>query len=262
MASLTNEAKEEVARLLRDGRKIEAIAYLEDAFDVSPDDAKLLAEAVEREMVFSAPAAYPDAVSPTHTAAHEPSTDRAHVEQLLRANQKMEAIKYVRQRQGLHLKDALRRVEEVEREVNPNFKPARGCAGGIFKVAGVIFGLIGLLFVGGATLVIYLQSQVMVPENKVDGVVQALQPGRNGVQAPVIAYTWRGEPRTYRSETYSNPPAFTVGEAVTLYVNPNDASDVVVDTFSERWLGAVIMGVIGGVFAVLSFVFFFVSRRF
>ena len=56
----------------------------------------------------------------------------------------------------------------------------------------------------------------------------------------------------YRSNTCTNPPAFAVGEWVNLYYDPQNPSDARIDSFSQNWVGSLIVGGIGLVFLLIG----------
>lgn len=60
--------------------------------------------------------------------------------------------------------------------------------------------------------------------------------------APVVEYTFNGEIKLYRSQIFSQPPAYQLGEEVTLLINPDNPDDVVIDSFSERYFTTFIFG--------------------
>lgn len=266
--SMSQEARKEAERLLRNGQKIEALKYLADTYGVSLQESKLLVEALELEL-FSKPSTQLLAEEPNmqEEASHEDADffeddDRKEIEHLLRAKNKIEAVKWLKEKRDLGLKEALRRVEIIEREINPNAPQAgKGCATNIFLLVGGIFSLVGLILLGIGGLIYALDADIVQEPNKAQGVVTDLL--RNGnMSAPVITYTWQGKEYKYESNSYTSPSAFDYNEAVTLYVNPENPNEVVIDTFSERWLAIVILGGIGIVFAGMGLIFVFVSRRF
>jgi hypothetical protein len=106
------------------------------------------------------------------------------------------------------------------------------------------FSGVGLLLIAIAALLFYFDQRAMSLYTPVEGVVIRNQPMR-GMVRPVFRYTWQGKEELYFSTTYTNPPAFDVGEKVTLYVNPSGTNDVMVDSFSERFLAMTIVGGIG-----------------
>lgn len=256
--SMSREAKEEASRLIRQGNKLQAVKYLHDTFSISLADAKALVDALAAEIGNGPTVSSAVSSTPFTSLTLE---DKSTIEDLLRQNKKIEAVKYLHTKFNLGLKGALTHVEIIQKEIDPNFVPSRGgCALNIFRIVAFSFGFIGMLLLGIGLLIYYLDAAVVKEENKTRGVVTGLI-GSNTL-APTITYSWNGKSYTYQSTLYSNPPAFEINEEVMLYVNPQKPEEVVIDTFSERWLAIVILSAIGGVFVFLSIIFLFNSRKF
>ena len=54
--------------------------------------------------------------------------------------------------------------------------------------------------------------------------------------APVISYEIDGIPYQFTSSIYSSPPAFELNETVEIYVNKDDPSDIIINSFVNKWL--------------------------
>lgn len=266
--SMSDEARTEAERLLRNGQKIAALKYLADRYRISLEESKLLIEALETELAGQTNATLSVADQLNRTLLGTDRSllfeydDRKEIEHLLRTKGKLEAVKWLKATRDLGLKEALKRVEFVEHEVNPNAPQAgKGCALNVFMLVGGIFTLIGFILLGIGGLIYYVDADVVQDSNKTTGVVTGFLT-RRSMSAPIITYTWQGKKYQYESSSYTNPSAFDFEEEVTVYVNPTKPSEVVVDTFSERWLAIAILGGIGIVFAGMGLIFVFVSRRF
>ncbi len=113
---------------------------------------------------------------------------------------------------------------------------------GIFAFVGTIMGVIGT--------VAWLDTNRLTRDGvRTTGTVVELVGSRS--LAPVVEYqTAEGERRTYMSDVYSSPPAYDVGEAVTLWYDPKDPHEVVLSGLS-RWFLPMLMGffflVFGGI---------------
>ncbi len=239
--SLTADARQEAERLLRTGQKLQAIKYLHDHFRISLADGKQLVEALEAEMA--------------NTTATVPAAAdyRAEAERLLRLNKKIEAIKYVQQQANTSLKEALRRVEEIQQRINPSFQRSPRAGAGLKKLT-IIMGLVALALFGIAALVVYFQEKTIGNSELVSGTIIRLERSGKGSK-PVVEYSFRGKHYQRTSSVSSTPPAFDVGEKVDVFVNKDNPEDIVMNTFSERWLAAVIVGGIGSVFLFFTILF-------
>lgn len=252
--SITQEAKQEVQQLLAAGQKQLAVQYLSDTFQISEDEANVLVNALENE-----------SQSLKSSTTILTGDIKIKVIDFLKVNKKMEAIRYVREKTGAQLKSALELVEEVEKEINPNFKSAGGCVGGVFKLVSLFFFGVSFLLLGGAGLSYYMEEESIKKSDLIKGRVISLTPSddHDGTQtyAPVVGYEWNGKDRTYHSNMYSYPPAYEVDEEVELYVNREDPDSVYINSFSDRWLVVTILGGIGSVFLVIAIILTVVGRK-
>jgi hypothetical protein len=77
----------------------------------------------------------------------------------------------------------------------------------------------------------------------------------------VVGYEWQGERREYTTTTSSRPPVFENGERVEVLVNPGHPSDVALNSFIERFLGILILSVLGAVFLGFTLLFYYLSGK-
>ena len=103
----SNSLDGRVLALVRIGRKIEAIKLYRDVTGAGLKEAKDAVEALERD----------GALPPQRAeSATRPGVDNAEILELLRAGQKIRAIKLYRERTGVGLADAKNAVEALARE--------------------------------------------------------------------------------------------------------------------------------------------------
>ena len=74
--------------------------------------------------------------------------------------------------------------------------------------------------------------------------------------APIISYEIEGTVYQYTSNIYSSPPSYELNETVEIYVNNNDANDIIINSFGNKWLLTMIFGGFGFVFGLIGIVFF------
>jgi ribosomal protein L7/L12 len=261
--SITSEAKKEVQRLLLGGHKLQAIQYLTETFGVSSEEALMLVEAVEEQNETTEDLTDNDLHEDDEISMTALEGELKNKVIALLPDRKIEAVKLVKAELNVGLKEALEMVEEVQQEIDPNFTPSgttSGCLAGGFTIFKLVFGFIGLAFLGVAGGIYYFQSQTIANSDLVNGKVVDLVYSTDGGSAPVISYPWQGKEKLYHSNTYSTPPAYKIDEIVPMYVNRNDATDVVVDTFSDRWLLIFIFGLIGFIFTAITVVILFFQK--
>jgi hypothetical protein len=71
------------------------------------------------------------------------------------------------------------------------------------------------------------------------------------VYSPVFEYTVNGRGYSFESMNASYPPAYQVGDETEIIYNVDDPSDAAVNSFSELWLVATLLGAATVVVAVL-----------
>lgn len=257
---MSSEAKKEVERLLLSGRKIDAIRYLTDTFHVSMDEAKHLADTLEAELSTTQNNAQVDSAS----QATDSSLDDE-VAIFLTAGQKILAIKKVSEAKSIGLTEALAYVQRVERErniVTPSLIKRAGCGVLIFKMASITLAFIGISLLIGAGFVYYIEQDAVDNGTRVLGTVIDLQEDSDGGSyAPVISYTWQAEQRQFTGSVYSNPPSFEIGEQVAIFIDADNPDHIVIDSFTDRWLVVIILGIFGCLLLVFSFVTGAAGRR-
>jgi Protein of unknown function (DUF3592) len=130
-------------------------------------------------------------------------------------------------------------------------RPSRGTrivVIGTLLFIGLIFGLIG------AGIGLYSYSKAQNAERTTGEVVKMLAAGGKGGSKPVVRYTVDGRDFEIQGWISTSPPAYTVGEKVTVLYDRNNPADGHIDTFVERWLFPVIFSGIGGVLLFVSLV--------
>jgi large subunit ribosomal protein L7/L12 len=122
-----------VLALMTDGRKIEAIKLYRDITGAGLKEAKDAVEALERD-------------GSLPRAREESAGADADVLDLLRAEQKIRAIKLYRDKTGVGLAEAKSAVEALARANGlPGGEPSAGCGGAALLALVVLVGLLGYL---------------------------------------------------------------------------------------------------------------------
>lgn len=128
------------------------------------------------------------------------------------------------------------------------------------RVFYLAFGGVSFLLLTITAVLFYFDQRAANTYTRIEGTVIRNQ-FNGGMARPVISYSWEGKDLTYAENTYSNPPAFKRGDRVELFVNPNDPTDVWVNSFIGRFLGMTIVGGIGLVFLGFLALFHYLSQR-
>ena len=252
---ITTEVKLEIHRLLQRGRKLEAIKYVRKTFGISLLNSKALVEAAERELDSTL------AIPELAVAGETDSALRIRVIDLVKAGKKLEAIKYVKSELNIGLGEAAKFVDNIDRETNPNYKPpGKGC-GCLGRSLTAIFGAIAMVLLAIAAAIYYFETKTIENGDRVSGQVVDFN-SSDGSVAPVIQYEWRGEKKLYYSNIYSTPPAYEMDERVPMIINRDDPDDILLDTFTDRWLAIVVLCGLGLFFGFFCILFRFMGRKF
>lgn len=104
----------EVARLIREGNKIEAIKAYRETFDVSLAEAKSAVEKMEAGQPVIMPSGAPASPARSSQSVSHEAFTRAEISRLVQLGNKIEAIKLYREKTGAGLKEAKDAVEAFE----------------------------------------------------------------------------------------------------------------------------------------------------
>jgi hypothetical protein len=183
-----------------------------------------------------------------------PQLHKEEIKQLLRAGDRLKAVKLARETFHISLHDAVRLVNTVDQELNPGKNitiHAFVQRGKVPFLATILLVMLGIIFMGVAIAMFYFDQKAVNTFTKTPGKVIAMTntgDAEGASFAPVVAFQWEGRELEFQSSTSSNPPGFQVGEAVELYVNPANPYDAVINSFGQRFTGMLIFGFMGMVF--------------
>lgn len=137
-------------------------------------------------------------------------------------------------------------------------------ASGRPRWVGNSFAAIGVLLLGVSAWLVVEHRRFATAAQRVDGIVTRLERNPGGRSGTFHAFVqFRDGDRTVevRSRTASSPPAFAVGEAVTVLYEPGRADQARIEAFSEQYLLVSIFGGLGMVFTAVGLGILFFSRR-
>jgi hypothetical protein len=131
----------------------------------------------------------------------------------------------------------------------------------------VLFAVLGLGLIAGAVALALDTRAFIATAKHASGTVTELVPKRDKddgstTYTPVVMFEAdSGASVSFTSSFSSNPPAYDVGEKVAVLYAPANPNEARIDGFGSLWLGPVIMGGIGTVFAAIGFGILFASRK-
>ncbi|UII34008.1 DUF3592 domain-containing protein [Fulvivirga ulvae] len=181
---------------------------------------------------------------------------KQYIRGLLIKGRKIEAIKYLRTNFDLTLRDAKRLAELIDEDIADDEyirRPGPFSGGGV-AILTIVFGLVGVIMLGVA-IHLYTSNRSFVREAEQTVAIVVSNPSQ-----PVFEYEINGQIYTYYSNVESDPPSYSMGEEVPIYVNPSNPNDVLINTFMDRWFLISLLGGMGVIFLGVSMLVFFAAR--
>ncbi len=138
---------------------------------------------------------------------------------------------------------------------------------------GAIFALAGLVLLGVTIAMAASTASFLASAQRTEGTVTGLTARtttsrdsdgylrRSTTWYPTVEFTAGGRRYSFQSSTGSNPPAYTEGEGVPVAYDPHDPADARISTFWSAFLGPVITGGLGLLFAPIGTVLLVLGRR-
>ena len=130
----------------------------------------------------------------------------------------------------------------------------------------ILFGVIGLGLLAGAIALAVNTRAFIATAKHAPGTVTELVPKRDKddgsvTYTPVVMFeAASGASVSFTSSFSSSPPAYDVGEKVDVLYSPDNPNEARINGFGSLWLGPIIMGGIGALFAAIGFGILFASR--
>ncbi len=121
------------------------------------------------------------------------------------------------------------------------------------KIFTALFLVLGLIFLGGTWYTLrqtaeFLETAVSSSGEVVDFEVKQ-RDGENSVSySPVVKFSHEGEVFQFTSPVSANPPAYEVGDAVEILLDPLNPEAAKINGFLFLWLFPLVFGVIGFTF--------------
>lgn len=196
------------------------------------------------------------------------------VSQLLRSGQRGQAKLLLQSKLGISEEEAEKLVRALEQE-NPaqhmiipsltrgvnTINQTGGCVALFLRGFGLFFTLITLACYAFAVIMYFYYNHFISEEATVTGMVIDLEINSEGASAPIVEYDWNGETKLYKSAMHAAPPDYAPGDSVTLYVNPENPDEAIIDSFTERYLFSVIFAGVGTFFLFFAIAMFVIARK-
>jgi hypothetical protein len=135
----------------------------------------------------------------------------------------------------------------------------------------VVFGLVGLAMGGAAGWALWDTLGFRAGAARAEGVVVEMNAHRDSdgslMSTPTVQYSVPapeggvGSVHQIRSRVSSNPPAYQLGERVTVFYRLDDPAEARIDAFTEQWLLPTLFGSFALVFGTVALGFLFAQIR-
>ena len=97
----------------------------------------------------------------------------------------------------------------------------------LFRLVGAVFVIVGVAFAGYSVL-------FSIGAREVPGIV--IEMVGDHAKSPIVEYNVDGRRFTYHSSLSASPPAYFVGEQVSLLYRPDNPARAQINSFTDRWL--------------------------
>lgn len=122
----------------------------------------------------------------------------------------------------------------------------------LMKWLGLLFGAIGIGLVALGVWSLAETQRFLTGAQRAEGVVTRMEWSTRGTAYAFVQFHDGDRPVEIRSRTGSSPPAFSVGQKVTVLYQPGAAEQGVIENFWEQYLLAALSGLLGTVFAAVG----------
>lgn len=196
---------------------------------------------------------------------------KQHATNLIQQGDKIQAIKYLRETLNITLEQALALAEKLEQEVEG--KSVKFTLGDLPesrtkvnppKLVGGIFLSVGLIMLVVTGWIYNRQQNFYQRAIPVQGTVISYDQyessdddgGSTTMYTPVFEYSYNGQTYTHTGEVSSSSQDYDIGEPAEIMVDPDNPSDMMVDSFMERWFVVLLLGFMGIVFTGVGYAAF------
>jgi cytoskeletal protein RodZ len=196
---------------------------------------------------------------------------KEHAIDLIEMGEKLEAVRYFQEVLNIDAEQALLLAEKLEQEVeagpdmqelSQKHEEIKRSGANVGRLVGLIFMSIGMVMLVFVFYLLYTHQQFEKNAHTVNGTVVEFQSyeSRNEnsssttMYTPVFEYEFKGKKYTYVSTSSSNIKEYEVGEPLEILVDPENPSEVLVNSFMEKWFLPLLLGFMGALFTGLGYV--------
>lgn len=200
---------------------------------------------------------------------------------LIREGKKIKAVRKLQQTYGLTAEQSLTLVEELTKEIDlePKSKDVlhkemldrmrnRTKGADIGKYIGSFFAICGLFMLAGGTYSFVSDSEFVSHAELIEGkcigydsYISHSDEGSSTMFTPIFEYEFRGKTYEQLGEVSSSGQDYDINEVVEIYVDPESPTNILVNTFWDRWFLVMILGIMGVMFTGMGLLAVVMSRN-
>ncbi|MBL7872374.1 MAG: DUF3592 domain-containing protein [Cyclobacteriaceae bacterium] len=193
-----------------------------------------------------------------------------HAVELIEMGDKLEAVRYLQETLTITADQALllaeKLEEETESDLEKEFKSMQDeihkkppvnvgrLVGGVFMCLGVI--MLAIAAYSIASNYKFSERAITVKGKVIDydSYESRNDDGRSTTMyTPTFEYSFKGKIYTHKSTTSSSSKDYKIDEAVNVLVDPDKPTEILIDSFWERWFVSVLLGFLGIMFTGMGY---------
>jgi hypothetical protein len=197
---------------------------------------------------------------------------KQHATDLIEMGEKLQAVRYFKETLNISLEEAMTLTEKLEEEIEgdasfAHFQSAQKTGSSsvnVGRLVGTIFMFIGVILLGIAVWIYSNNKQFEKRAERVMGKVSGYDNyessnddgGSTTMYTPIFEYSFNGKEYLKPGSVSSSSPDFEIGEPVEILVDPLNPEEILIESFSQKWLGIIILLVLGTIFTGVGYLVF------
>lgn len=204
---------------------------------------------------------------------------KEHAIELIEMGEKLEAVRYFQEILHIDAEQALTLAEKLEEEIETSPEKEEfvkkqeeliRSGNNVGRLVGMIFMCIGIGLLMVVIYLVYTHQQFEKNAERVNGTLLEYQSyesknddggGYTTMYTPVFAYSFRGKTFRQPGNSSSSVKEYDIGQPVEILVDPENPSEILVNSFMEKWFLPLLLGIMGAVFSGIGYVVFVVLGK-
>jgi hypothetical protein len=193
---------------------------------------------------------------------------KQHATDLIEMGEKLQAVRYFKETLNISLEEAMTLTEKLEEEIEgdasfAHFQSAQKTGSSsvnVGRLVGTIFMVVGILLLGIAGWVYHSKNQFEERAVPITGTLDSYTSYEDTddgttttMYTPVFIYEYSGKSYTRPGTVSSSSMDYEIGETVEILIDPDNPDDIQINSFSEKWLGILILCILGTGFTGMGY---------